>query len=83
MELPRRALTPADIKQLLILTDPSPSPTYSILMGWFAAHGLVPLKVSTCSSLSLIKNVVTAGTGIGVYRGECFWQYSTTLMSGI
>lgn len=66
IDLPRRALVPADIKQLLILTNPSPSPTYSILMDWFATHGLVPLKVSTCSSISAIKNVVVGGTGIGV-----------------
>jgi DNA-binding transcriptional LysR family regulator len=66
MKLPRRALTPTDIKQFLILTNPSPSPTFSILMDWFATHGLVPIKVSTCSSLTSIKNVVVSGTGIGV-----------------
>lgn len=66
IDLPNRALVPADINRLLILTNPSPSPTYSILMDWFATHGQVPLKVSTCSSIAAIKNVVVGGIGIGV-----------------
>lgn len=66
VELPDRVLAPTDIKQLPILTNPSPSPTFSILMDWFATHGLVPLKVNTCSALSAITNVVVSAGGIGV-----------------
>jgi DNA-binding transcriptional LysR family regulator len=64
--LPTRALSPDDIKQLPILTNPSPSPTFSILMDWFASHGLIPAKVSTCNSIAAITNVAVSGGSVCV-----------------
>jgi DNA-binding transcriptional LysR family regulator len=66
IELPARSLSPDDIKQLSILTNPSPSPTHSVLMDWFASHRLIPSKIITCNSIAAIVGVAVSGGGICV-----------------
>jgi DNA-binding transcriptional LysR family regulator len=55
-----------DLSRMPILTNPSPSPTFSILMDWFSNHGLVPLQINTCNSIAVIKEMVLNNGGICV-----------------
>jgi DNA-binding transcriptional LysR family regulator len=59
--LPNRPLNPDDLSRRHILTNPSPSPTFSILMDWFAGHGLVPPRINTCNSIAAIQRVAVSG----------------------
>lgn len=59
-------LRPDDLKQFPILTNPFPSPTFSILMQWFESQGLIPSKISTCSSIAAIEKLAVAGSGVCV-----------------
>jgi DNA-binding transcriptional LysR family regulator len=61
-----RALGPSDLVKRQIFTNPSPSPTFSILMDWFAGHGLVPPRINTCNSIAAIQKVAVSGGGICV-----------------
>jgi DNA-binding transcriptional LysR family regulator len=66
LDLPQKSFSPDDIKQLPILTNPSPSPTYSILMDWFASHGLIPARINTCNSIAAIEQVAVEGDAVCV-----------------
>ncbi len=50
--LSARRLAPLDLKEFQILTNPAPSPGFSVVMDWFASSGVTPPKLSTCSSRS-------------------------------
>lgn len=63
---PRRPLKPADLAGRQIVTNPSPSPSFSLVMDWFAESGFVPTRLSTCSSISVIVGLVSAGAAISV-----------------
>jgi DNA-binding transcriptional LysR family regulator len=65
-ELPARRLTPADLAEAPIITNPRPSHLYGTIQGWFAAAGLVPKRLHTCTSLPIIANLTGNAFGIAV-----------------
>lgn len=60
----KERLVPADLSGMRIFTNPSPSPSFQLLMNWFAGHQTVPARLSTCDSLSVVCSLVREGLGI-------------------
>jgi DNA-binding transcriptional LysR family regulator len=63
---PKQRLKPEDLVRRQIVTNPSPSPSFSLAMDWFSESGFVPTRLSTCSSVSVIMGLVSAGAAISV-----------------
>ncbi|MBL8837164.1 MAG: LysR family transcriptional regulator [Alphaproteobacteria bacterium] len=66
MALPKRPLTPADLVDVPILTNPRPSHLYRTIMDWFAGGGVVPRRLNTCTSLTIMAKLTAEGTGMSV-----------------
>lgn len=64
--LPERRLTPADLAEVPIITNPHPSHLYGTIQGWFATAGLVPQRLHTCTSLTIMANLTADAFGISV-----------------
>jgi len=62
--LPEAPLRPADLAEIRIFTNPAPSNTFTVVMDWFADHGVVPARINTCNSVAVILALVTSGLGI-------------------
>jgi DNA-binding transcriptional LysR family regulator len=62
----RRLLAPADLQQRAIITNPSPSHLYGTVQDWFAGAGVVPLRLHTCTSLTIAAKLTADGIGISV-----------------
>ena len=63
---PSSSMQPKDLVGHQIITNPSPSPTFSLVMDWFADSRFVPTRLSTCNSVSVIIGLVSAGAGISI-----------------
>jgi len=63
VSLPDQRLTPADLKDIPIITNPEPSNLYSTAINWFAGAGLEPVRLSTCNSLTYMVRLAAAGVG--------------------
>jgi DNA-binding transcriptional LysR family regulator len=66
LALPNRPLTPADLADVPILTNPRPSHLYRTIMDWFAVGGVVPRRLNTCTSLTIMARLIASGIGISV-----------------
>ncbi len=71
----RRAIGPADIAHLPILTNPSPSNLYVSIADWFSTAGRQPGRLITCNSLGIMARLACDGTGlsllpVGILREE-------------
>ncbi|MEJ1961745.1 MAG: LysR family transcriptional regulator [Gammaproteobacteria bacterium] len=64
MKLRRGRVTPASLERLPILTNPRPSHLYRTVLGWFAAAGLTPQRLNTCTSLSIMAKLTADGFGV-------------------
>lgn len=61
-----KLVTPADLVDQDILTNPAPANLMTLVQNWFGSAGLHPSRLSTCNSLSVILRLVAAGAGIAV-----------------
>jgi len=61
-----RRLVPADLAQRPIITNPGPSHLYSTIHDWFAGAGMVPQRLNTCTSLTIVAKLTADGIGISV-----------------
>lgn len=59
-------LRPENLVGQQIVTNPSPSPTFSLLMDWFSESGFVPTRLSTCNSVAVIMGLVSANAAISI-----------------
>ncbi len=59
-------LHPEDLVGHQIVTNPSPSPTFSLVMDWFADSRFVPTRLSTCNSVAVIIGLVSAGAALSI-----------------
>jgi DNA-binding transcriptional LysR family regulator len=66
LRLPNRGLRPADLANIPILSNPSPSHLYGSIIEWFGAAGLVPQRINTCTSLSIITKLTVDAFGVSV-----------------
>jgi DNA-binding transcriptional LysR family regulator len=65
-ELPRRVLSPSDLRQYHLIVPPPPARLHSTVTQWFASAGARPVRVSTCNSISATMLTVLHGTAIGI-----------------
>lgn len=56
-------LHPADLRDVLIITNPHPAPMWRQITDWFRQAGLEPSRVCRCSSPTVVAQLVTAGLG--------------------
>lgn len=66
MLLPQGSLRASDLLSLPVMTNPRPSHLYSTILDWFAADGCVPMRIHTCTSLTIMTSLAMAGFGITV-----------------
>jgi DNA-binding transcriptional LysR family regulator len=66
LRLPKRRLTPADLVRVPILTNPRQSHLYQTVKDWFGAAGLVPQRINTCNSLSIMSKLTLDGFGVAL-----------------
>lgn len=66
MRLPRGEIKPRHLRDLPILTMPNPSTIYTSMTAWFNAADVAPSRVSTCNSLALMAQLISAGQGVAV-----------------
>jgi len=64
--LHEQRLGPADLQQWSIITNPRPSHLYTTVQDWFAAAGIIPQRLHTCTSLTIAAKLTTDGIGISV-----------------
>jgi DNA-binding transcriptional LysR family regulator len=64
--LPRRVLSPSDLRQYHLIVPPPPARLHSTVSQWFANAGARPARVSTCNSISATILTVLHGTAIGI-----------------
>jgi DNA-binding transcriptional LysR family regulator len=62
----KEPISPGDIRRLPIISNPQPEPQYSMIAEWFRGAGLQPLGISTCTSVSVIVELVAAGLGLSL-----------------
>jgi DNA-binding transcriptional LysR family regulator len=67
---PRYALKapvrPSDVRALPIISNPPPSLQLRTIRDWFRSAGLEPLRLSLCSSVTLIAHLVASGVAVSV-----------------
>lgn len=64
--LPRRVLSPTDLRQYHLIVPPPPARLHATVNQWFADAGARPVRVSTCNSISATMLTVLHGTAIGI-----------------
>jgi DNA-binding transcriptional LysR family regulator len=64
--LARDVLSPADLCQFHLIVSPPTAQLHSTVTKWFADAGALPLRVSTCNSLSVTVLTIVHGTAIGL-----------------
>lgn len=62
----RGPLAPQDLWSLPIISNPPPSAMHRQITGWFAAAGLTPSRLSVCSSVAVIAELVAEGIGMSL-----------------
>jgi DNA-binding transcriptional LysR family regulator len=65
-DLARGVLSPADLSQFHLIVSPATARLHATATQWFAKAGVVPLRVSTCNSLSATILTILHGTAIGL-----------------
>ncbi|TBW39449.1 LysR family transcriptional regulator [Siculibacillus lacustris] len=61
-----RAVTPKDLQDLPVISNPQPSAMHRQITGWFATAGLEPARLSLCTSVAVIAELVAGGIGAGL-----------------
>ena len=64
--LPRRALSPADLRAYHLIVPPPPARLHATVSQWFADAGVRPTRISTCNSIFATMLAVLHGTAIGI-----------------
>lgn len=59
-------LRPADLLDVMIITNPHPSPMYRQIIDWFRAGGLEPINLWRCSIVTVAAQLVAAGLGVSL-----------------
>src|SRR5690606_11427343 len=57
---------PSDVRSVPTISTPPPSRMFSTIQAWSRAAGPEPLRVSLCSSVSLIAHLVASGAAVSV-----------------
>ena len=65
-ETAREILTPSDLCQFHLIVSPPTARLHTTVTKWFADAGAVPVRVSTCNSLSVTMLAILQGTAVGL-----------------
>jgi DNA-binding transcriptional LysR family regulator len=65
-DLPRRVLSPSDLRSYHLIVPPPPARLHTTISQWFADAGTRPARVSMCNSISATIETVLHGTSIGI-----------------
>ncbi|MER8826568.1 LysR family transcriptional regulator [Mesorhizobium sp. M0817] len=63
-------VSPHDLANLPIISNPQGSINYRQVREWFASAGVTPARVDICNSVAMLAHVVTAGVAIGIYPSK-------------
>lgn len=66
LKLPRRRLQPADLARQPVFTHSRGSHLHRMVMNWFEAAGVRPVRLHGCNSLAMMIKLTIAGLGISV-----------------
>jgi DNA-binding transcriptional LysR family regulator len=61
-----RKISPEALATLPVITVSPPSSNHTLVMDWFRRAGVEPRNVSSCNSLSTMRQLVAAGLGVAV-----------------
>lgn len=64
-DLPR-PVSPRDLWTLPVISNPPPSAMHRQITRWFGGSGLAPARLSTCTSVAVIAELVAGGIGAGL-----------------
>jgi DNA-binding transcriptional LysR family regulator len=59
-------VSPADLQNLPIASNPPRSAMFRQIKDWFATAGLEPTRVDICNSVAVIGHLVSSGAALGV-----------------
>jgi DNA-binding transcriptional LysR family regulator len=59
-------VTPRDLIDLPIVTNPPGSINWHQISGWFGSAGLAPARMDLCNSVSMLAQIVLRGAAIGI-----------------
>lgn len=59
-------VAPRDLWTLPVIANPAPSAMFRQVTGWFASAGLFPQRLSSCTSVAVIAELVAGGIGAGL-----------------
>jgi DNA-binding transcriptional LysR family regulator len=62
----KQPIRPSDLRTLPIISNAYPAPQYQMIMEWFRSAGVAPLRLSTCTSVTVISSLVAAGIAISL-----------------
>jgi DNA-binding transcriptional LysR family regulator len=60
------SLTPADLVDGHIISNPPPSHLHGTILDWFRRDGRSPTRISTCNPLSVMATLVSSGFGVAL-----------------
>ena len=63
-------VSPHDLANLPIITNPEGSINYRQIREWFASAGITPTRLDICNSVAMLAHVVVAGVAIGIYPSK-------------
>jgi len=61
-----RCLRPADLVDVPIVTNPSPSHLFIAVRDWFATAGVAPRRLNTCNSLMAMTRLAIGGSAVSL-----------------
>ncbi|MGK9236231.1 LysR family transcriptional regulator [Inquilinus limosus] len=62
----REPVEPRDLRSRPVISNPAPSAMHRQITGWFATARLEPARMSICTSVAVIPELVAAGIGAGL-----------------
>ena len=63
-------VSPHDLANLPIITNPEGSINYRQIREWFASAGITPARLDICNSVAMLAHVDLAGVAIGIYPSK-------------
>lgn len=66
---------PKDLWSLPVISNPPPSAMHRQITGWFAASGVEPARLSMCTSVAVIAELVAGGIGAGLLPVQMAARY--------
>ncbi|WP_230533271.1 LysR family transcriptional regulator [Microvirga roseola] len=63
-------VSPQDLARLPIICNPQGSINYWQVKSWFAAAGILPARLDTCSSVAMLAHLVSKGSALAIFPSK-------------